>query len=44
MKTEVIAMRKDQLHRLKIVEQANEGYITVREAAEILGLSERQVQ
>ena len=31
-------------HRLDIINKANDGYITVREASERLGLSERQVQ
>jgi len=44
MKTGVISLTREQHHRLDIVNKANAGFITVREAAEKLGLSERQIQ
>lgn len=44
MKTGVISLSKKQLHRLDVLSKANAGFITVREAAERLGISERQVQ
>ena len=44
MKTEVITLTKEQHERLAVINKANAGFITVREAAEVTGLSERQVQ
>jgi len=44
MKTGVVTLTMGQLNRLVIVKQAIAGFITVKEAAEKLGLSERQVQ
>jgi transposase len=44
METGVISLTKAQLNKLDVVNQANAGFITVRAAAEKLGLSERQVQ
>ena len=37
-------MSQDQLQRIKVIENAVAGRITVSEAAEYLNLSERQVQ
>jgi transposase len=44
MKTGVISLTREQHDRLDTINKANAGFITVREAAERLGLSERQVQ
>jgi len=44
MKTGVISLTREQLNRLDTINKANAGFITVREAAEKLGISERQVQ
>jgi len=44
MKTGVISLTREQHFRLDIINKANAGFITVREAAEKLELSERQVQ
>ena len=44
MKKDNITMSKKQLVRFDILSKANAGFITVREAAEALGLSERQVK
>jgi transposase len=44
METGVISLTKKQLDRLDIINKANAGFITVREAAEKLGISERQIQ
>jgi len=44
MKTGVISLGREQHQRLDIINKANAGFITVREAAEKLGLSERQIQ
>jgi len=44
MKQEVISMTRKQLNRYEVINQANAGTITVREAAEALGLSERQIK
>jgi len=44
MKTGVISLTKKQHSRLDILNKAIAGFITVREAAEKLGISERQVQ
>jgi transposase len=44
MKTGVVTLTMKQLKRLDIVKKAIAGFITVKEAAEKLGLSERQVQ
>ncbi|MDD3289975.1 MAG: helix-turn-helix domain-containing protein [Eubacteriales bacterium] len=37
-------MNQKQLVRLNMINQANSGFITVKETAEALGLSRRQVQ
>lgn len=44
MKTGVVTLTMKQLRRLDVVKTAIAGFITVKEAAEKLGLSERQVQ
>jgi len=44
MKTGVISLTREQLDRLDTINKANTGFITVREAAEKLGISERQIQ
>jgi len=44
MKQEVISMSKGQLRKYEVVNQANAGFLTVCEAAEALGLSERQIK
>ena len=44
MNQEVITLNQKQLRILDIINKANANFITVREAAEALGLSERQVQ
>jgi transposase len=40
----VIELSQKELQRLKVIENAVEGRLTVREAGELLGLSERQVK
>ena len=44
MKTGVISLTREQHDRLDTINKANAGFITVHEAAEKLGVSERQVQ
>ena len=44
MKQDVITLNQKQLVRLNMINQANSGFITVKETAEALGLSRRQVQ
>jgi transposase len=44
MRTGVITLTREQHTRLDTINKANAGFITVREAAEKLGLSERQIQ
>jgi transposase len=44
MQTGVISLTREQHQRLDIINKANAGFFTVREAAEKLGLSKRQVQ
>ena len=44
MKTGVISLTKEQHDRLDVINKANAGFITVKEAAVKLSLSERQVQ
>jgi len=44
MKQEVIRMTRKQLNRYEVINQASAGIITVREAAEVLELSERQIK
>ena len=44
MKTGVISLTREQHDRLDTINKANAGFITVREAVEKLGLSERQIQ
>jgi len=44
MERDIITMSKKQLNRFEVLSKANDGFITVREASEVLGLSERQVQ
>jgi len=44
MKTGVISLTIEQHERLDIINKANAGFVTVGEAAEKLGISERQVQ
>jgi len=44
MKTGVITLTKEEHIRLDLLNKANAGFITVKEAAEMLGISERQVQ
>ena len=44
MKTGVISLTREQHDRLDTINKANAGFITVKEAAEKLGISERQVQ
>jgi transposase InsO family protein len=43
MKKDIITMSKKQLNRFDVLSKANAGLITVHEASEALGLSERQV-
>jgi Homeodomain-like domain len=40
----VIELSQRELQRVKVIENAVEGRLTVREASELLGLSERQVK
>lgn len=40
----MIELSQKELQRVKVIENAGEGRLTVREAAELLGLSERQVK
>jgi transposase len=44
MKTGVIALTLEQHRRLEVINKANDGFLTVREAAEQVGVSERQMQ
>jgi transposase len=44
MKQDVITMTRKQLNILDIINKANAGFITVKEAAQSTGLSERQIQ
>ena len=44
MKTGVISLTREQHDRLETINKANAGFITVSEAAEKLGISERQIQ
>jgi len=44
MKTGVISLTSEQHDRLDTINKANAGFITVREAAQTLGVSERQIQ
>jgi transposase len=44
MKTGVISLTREQHDRLDTINKANAGFITVKEAAERLGISERQIQ
>ena len=44
METGVISLSREQLNRLDTINKANAGFITVKEASETLGISERQVQ
>ena len=44
MRVGVISLTREQHDRLDTINRANAGFITVREAAEKLELSERQVQ
>jgi transposase len=44
MEKDNITMSKKQLNRFDVLSKANAGFITVREASEALGLSERQVK
>jgi len=44
MRTGVISLTKEEHMRLDVLNKANAGFITVKEAAENLGISERQVQ
>ena len=44
MKTGVISLTKEEHVRLDVINKANAGFITVKEAAEKLGISERQIQ
>jgi len=44
MEKDRITMSKKQWNRFEILSKANDGFITVQEASEALGLSERQVQ
>ncbi len=41
---ERVTLRQQQMQRIKVIENAVAGKITVREAAESLNLSERQVK
>jgi len=43
MKQEVITMSRKELNRYEVITRANSGIITVEEAAEALGITERQV-
>jgi len=44
MRTGVISLTREEHVRLDILNKANAGFITVKEAAEKLGISERQIQ
>ena len=44
MEKDKITMSKKQLNMFSILSKANAGFITVREASEALGLSERQIK
>ncbi len=44
MKQDVITLIRKQLTEYSIIEKANNGIITVKEAAEALGLSSRQIK
>ena len=44
MKTGVITLTKEQHVKLDVLNKAIAGFITVREASEKLGMSERQIQ
>ena len=44
MKRNVISLTDKELKKINVISQANQGLITVKEAALALGLSERQVQ
>ena len=44
MKKDNITMSRKQLNRFDVLSKANDGFITVHEASEALGLSERQVK
>ena len=44
MEKDNVTMSKKQLNRFEVLSKANDGYITVREAGNALGLSERQVK
>jgi len=44
MRTGVISLTREEHIRLDVLSKANAGFITVREAAEKLGISERQIQ
>jgi transposase len=44
MKTGVISLTREQHDRLDIINKANAGFVTVKEAAEKLGISARQIQ
>ena len=44
MKTGVISLTREQHDCLDAINKANAGFITVAEAAEKLGISERQIQ
>lgn len=44
MKQEVISLTQKQLNKLDVINKAIAGFLTVPEAAEALGLSERQIQ
>jgi len=44
MRTGVISLTREEHVRLDVLNKANAGFITVKEAAENLGISERQIQ
>ena len=44
MKKDNITMSRKELNRFDVLSKANDGFITVRDTADALGLSERQVQ
>jgi transposase len=44
MDKDIIKMSRKQLNKLDILSKANDGFVTVKEASEALGLSERQVK
>jgi transposase len=44
MEKDIITMSRKQLNRFDVLSKANAGFVTVREASEALGLSERQVK